>query len=153
VDDVDSAPPQLPQGEAGDFASGSGVTPDRVTQQDERHDAYAPAPQIASSYPHVPPSYASLRPADPPQRQAGGDVEPQPPAGRENPSNYPMRQAAEAPPTYRPWSQERPIPYPTYRDRPDPPAYPYYPAPRAYYPAPSYADPRYDDAPAQYRDH
>jgi hypothetical protein len=155
VDDVDSAAPQLPQDETGDFTSGSGVTPGRVAQNDDQKDGYAPAPQAASSYPHIPPSYASLRPADQPQRQAERDVEPPPSAGRETPSSYPPRQEAETPSYYRPWPQVPPMPYRAYRDRPDPPpAYPYYPAPRTYYstpyPAPSYADPRYDDPRERY---
>ena len=149
VDDVDSATPQLPQDEAGDLVSGSGVM-----ARDERRDAQAPAPSSASSYPHVPPSSAEMRPVEQTQRQAGRDVEPSPPADppRETPSSYPTRQAAETPSYYRPWPQVPPTPYQAYRDRPDPPAYPYYSAPRAYYPAPSYADPRYDDARDRYND-
>jgi penicillin-binding protein 1A len=168
VDDVDSAAPQLPQNEAGDFVSGSGVSPNRVARNDDQRDGYAPAPQaapsylppnappqqVAPSYPHMTPPYVPPRPVDQPQRQAERDVEPSPPQAdtfRENSSNYPTRQAAEAPPYYRPWPQERPIPYQTYRDRSDPPsAYPYYPAPRSYYSAPSYADPRYGDTPERF---
>jgi len=150
VDDVDSAAPQLPQEEAGDFASGSGVTPGRVAQKD---DGYALAPPAGSSYPQVAPAYAELRPAE--ERPAARTVEPPPPAEppRENPSDYPMRQATQAPPAYRPWSQARQEAYQAWRDRSDPPAgYPYSPAPRAYYAAPSYADPRYDDARDRYGD-
>ena len=51
VDDMDSAAPQLPQDETGDFVSGSGVTPDRVAHNDDRSDGYRPAPQVAPSYP------------------------------------------------------------------------------------------------------
>ena len=111
VDDVDSAAPQLPQKEAGDFVSGSGVTPGTVARNDDRRDSYAPAlQQAAPSYPHVPPAYGDLRPAEPPQRPVVQSAEPPPSAGRENPSSYPARQATDAP-IYRPWSQVRQMPY------------------------------------------
>jgi membrane peptidoglycan carboxypeptidase len=108
VDDVDSAAPQLPQEEAGDFASGSGVTLGRVAQKDDRDNA---APPAASSYPRAAPAYAELRPADQSQRQIRHDADSSPPpeAPRENPSRYPT--AADASPTYRPWSQVRQMPY------------------------------------------
>jgi penicillin-binding protein 1A len=123
VDDVDSAAPQLPQEETGDFVSGgSGVTPARVAQKD---DAYAPAPQAASSYPQVPPSYAFLRPAEQPQRQVGRDVEPPTPAEppREIPPNYPTRQTAQEMSDYRQWLQTKQAPYAGRDMEPAPQAY------------------------------
>jgi penicillin-binding protein 1A len=107
VDDVDSAAPQLPQDQTGDFVSGSGVAPGRIAQKDDRNDGYAAAPPAASSYPRVAPAYA--RP--PEESPAVRTVEPPPPTEppRENPSHYPT--VAEAPPTYRPWSQVRQMPY------------------------------------------
>ena len=111
VDDVDSTTPQLPQDQAGDFISGSGVAPGRVAQKDDRNDGNAPAP-TAPFYPRGAPAYAELRPAEQSQRQTGHDVEPsslpEPPRG--NPSDYTARQAGDAPPVYRPWSQVRQTP-------------------------------------------
>jgi len=122
VDDVDSAAPQLPQEDAGDFVSGSGVTPGPVARNDDRKESYAPALQQADpSYPHVAPAYADLRPGEQLQRPVGRPMEPPPPAGRENPTNYPPRQTADTPPNYRPWSQVRQMPYAERDMEPQPP--------------------------------
>src|SRR5581483_8625989 len=112
VDDVDAATPQLPQDAAGEFMSGSGVTPGRVARNDERSDppAYSPpyvqVPQntsspSASSYPRMTlPSPLPPQMEQPP-RQPERDVE----APRQNPSNYPTRQAADEMSDYRRWLQ------------------------------------------------
>ncbi len=163
VDEVDGAAPQLPQEQAGDFVStGSGVTPEQGPHE-------ASASQVASSYPHVS-SYAPPLP-DQAQQQGSRDAEMAPHAERQGASQYPPRQAADEMSSYRQWSEGRQVPYdrhamepapqtapprgnpssyPTRQAAEVPPAYPYYPAPRAYYPSPSYADPRYDDARDRY---
>jgi penicillin-binding protein 1A len=154
VDDVDGAAPQLPPEQTGDFVSGgSGVTPGLADR-----DTSAPAPQMASSYPHVS-SYAPPLP-DQPQYQAGRDVEAASQAERQSAANYPARQADEEMSYYRQWSQGRqhgrdmepPQPNPprenpaNYRAAEAPPSYRPWPQARQT-PYPAYRD-RSDPPPA-----
>lgn len=153
VRDIDTAPPQVPVDDKGDFlADGSGVAPSRGDRVARNGDGYAPVsaaeqhapmtqeqgPRDVEQGPRVeqPPYPARPRYYAQPAYAQPGDDAPYPPR------RDMRREETDQRPAYdRPWQPLRQMPYQGYRDQPPEPPPAYYPR-RSYYPAPADEDPR-----------